>query len=548
MRRTLRNILTLMFVAGLVVPLVVSPAQASRFGPSGPPRYPSFPFDQRFPESGEPPKFVSCAEAGAATLAPCVGTDNAVKPFKWVWKVPPAQYGVSDSSYIVFYSFRNAITESKETMPAPGGVGVNDFEIDYSGHLAKAQQLLTDGNTGNDADGLRLKELAERQEAQKLAKGYYFDFTRPSFTQDVDVVPPDFKSPDDKPVDLNLNPIDFDGDGATNDGYRINHDGEPTSYSPDFANAPSIFFQKFENASIDGTANLAGLAFTVATGTQFMNMQIDRNGNYYVARRDMQWDWIDSYEYKNLETGQRATHDTFFNIQPYPISDAYGWCGAVPPGDPNSQRSMAGQLIKDIAFDVYAMDGSPADGIPAFTTEIVPSFVMRSFGIYVVDVTMMNFGGIRQRYSSRSKGVHQRPVDSPYGPAGSIVQPGDGDYQLWRNRVSPFAAGVVPTGAWVINEGNPFYMQVVPPGTPGAVWHQNKFGGAAFIVRGDMERRINYINLPSGWAGDQNTVADDTQLYAEAIAANAMDRADWTDWVEDVGNNNSATEILQDAH
>ena len=157
---------------------------------------------------------------------------------------------------------------------------------------------------------------------------------------------------------------------------------------------------------------------------------------------------------------------------PYPISDAYGWCGALVPSDPSSLTPMAGQLIKDIAFDVWAADTSPADGAPPFSTEVVPSFVMRSFGLYVVDVTMHNFGGVRQRFSAISKGVHTRPVrtvdpdTNEVFEAGSRVEPGDFDFEQWFNRVSPFAAAVVPLGAWVINEGNSRTMQVVPAAKP----------------------------------------------------------------------------------
>ncbi|MGH2831082.1 MAG: hypothetical protein ACRDJM_11420 [Actinomycetota bacterium] len=485
-----RRLLLAVVVLSLVAVLAGTPAGASRYGPSNWTPYPSFPFNERL-GSGGPPPFIQ----------------DANNSRKWVWTLDPTVYGASGT--ITFFDYANAITRSG-VMQGPGGVGTNDFEIP------------------ND-----------RTAAQKQSKGFYFDFERPSFTQDVDVVPPDFLSPDDTVLDSDLNPI-------STTGYDIATDWDPTLYHPDQVEPPNIF-GNFPDASVDGSANLFKLAFTVATGTQFMNMQVDKHGNYYVARRNMQWSYIDSFVSKPVgSSGPPQVNDTQFNIKPYPISDAYGWCGAIPPRDPNSLRPMAGQLIKDIAFDVFAADTGPGDAVPPFTTEVVPSFVMRSFGLYVVDVTMHSFGGVRQRFSSMSKGVHIRPVQTvdpntnQVFPAGSAVKPGDFDFQRWFNRVSPFAAGVVPLGAWVINEGNPEYMQVVPAGTPGAVWHQNKFAGAAFIVRGDMERRVNYINASSSWAGDQQTVAGYEERYHNLIQSGAVNprtgqpwkRADWTDWAE----------------
>lgn len=487
MRRASRVLVLVLAVAAVLAVMAGPPATASRYGPSPVPVYPSFPFNDR-PGSGGPPPFIQ----------------DANNPHKWVWTLDPLVSGATGT--VTFYDWANAITRSG-IMQGPGGAGVNEFEIPSPWTTAQKAQL-----------------------------GYYFDFNRPSFTQDVDSVLPDFLSPDDTVLDSDLNP-------TSTSGYTIKSDWDPTLYHPDAINVPTPFAD-FPNASMDGAANLFKFAFSIAPGTQFMNMQVDKEGNYYVARRDMQWEFIDSFLYKQVgSAGPPETLDTQFNIQPYPVSDAYGWCGAIPPEDPQSLQPMAGQLIKDIAFDVWEADLGPGNGVPPFTTEVVPSFVMRSFGLYVVDATMLSFG-VRQRFSSMSKGVHVRPVaatDPVTGqvfPAGSRVVPGDFDFQHWFNRVSPFAAGVVPKGAWVINEGNPRYMQVVAVGTPGAVWHQNKFAGAAFTVRGDMERRVNYILAGTEWAGDQGTAQGFNQVYADLIAAGTINpdtgqpwkRADWNDW------------------
>lgn len=494
MRKRYRTLASVVALAAVVTVTGGAPANASRYGKSKVPSYPSFPFDSRA-GSGGPPAFIQ----------------DPNNPNKWVWTLDPTVYGASGT--ITFYDFQNALTRTG-TMHGPGNAGVNDFEIP-----------------------------SPFTAAQKDEKGYYFDFERPSFTQDVDVVESDFLSPDDTVYDSNLNVV-------STTGYDLKTDWDPAQFGPDplTASAPSAFGD-LPDASPDGAATFFKYGFTVATGTQFMNMQVDKSGNYYVARRDMQWEFIDTFRYKKVGSAPGdppEVADTQFNIQPYPISDAYGWCGALVPADPSALTPMAGQLIKDIAFDVWAADQSPADGAPPFSTEVVPSFVMRSFGLYVVDVTMHNFGGIRQRFSAVAKGVHTRPVrtvDPVTGevfPAGSAPQPDDFDFERWFNRVSPFAAAVVPLGAWVIHEGNSRYMQVVPAGTPGAVWHQNKFAGAAFIVRGDMERRVNYVLASSGRAGDQGTVSGYSPVYEDLISKGVINpktgqpwkRADWNDWDE----------------
>lgn len=466
--RTRTRLLLVLPAAVVLVAATVVPADASRPGPSGFPQFPSYPFETRL-GSGGPAPFVQ----------------DPTDPAKWVWTLDPMTTGATGT--ITFYGYRNAITH-EGVMSGPGGVGPNDWQV----CVGKAHC-----RPGKPA----------------------FDFSRPSFTQDVDSVPADFLTPDPPST--------------------ISSDWDPTLYHPDGISPPR-FFGDYPDANMDGSANLFKFAYTIAPGTQFMNMQIDKAGNYYVARRDMQWQWIDSFTYKHGSDPMRVV-DTQFNIQPYPISDAFGWCGALPPVDPNSREPMAGQLTKDIAFDVFAGDTTPGSGIKPISTEVVPSFQMRSYGKYVVDVTMLATG-VHQHFEGTAKSVHVRPVDVTIGdttyPAGSTVQPGDPDYSHWFNRVSPFAAGVVPVGAWVINEGTQ-YLQVVPAGTPGAVWHQNKFAGAAFLVRGDMERRVNYVLAASSdLPADQMTTVGDRQVYRELIESGAVNRAtgqpwkrsDWTDW------------------
>jgi hypothetical protein len=59
-------------------------------------------------------------------------------------------------------------------------------------------------------------------------------------------------------------------------------------------------------------------------------MQIDKAGNYYIARDDMSFRTYDIYQYRDT-TGVNpdATYDTKINFKPYTVSNASGWCGSV---------------------------------------------------------------------------------------------------------------------------------------------------------------------------------------------------------------------------
>lgn len=227
----------------------------------------------------------------------------------------------------------------------------------------------------------------------------------------------------------------------------------------------------FEGANMDGQVNLGNFAWTTPPGTKFVNMQIDKAGNYFVAKRDMQWGFFDEYKYRSA-TGELRTRDTSFNFQPYPLSDAYGFCGSVLTSEPTALERQSGQLVFDVAFDVYPNDGGPGSGRPS--TQVVPGFVMRSYGAYTVQVK--NGMGQSQRFTARASGINYNPVTGQLDRA-------------FYQRVSPLGAGVIPDGAWVLNEGTPD-MKVVPEGTPGATYHKNTFAGFAFLLRGDVARTV----------------------------------------------------------
>lgn len=226
----------------------------------------------------------------------------------------------------------------------------------------------------------------------------------------------------------------------------------------------------FRDNNMDGQVNLGGFGWTTPPGTKFENMKIDKAGNYWVARRDMHWGFFDSFAVQQ-GTGPVRNVDTNFNFQPYPLSDAFGVCSSVTTLSPRAFQVQRGHLLFDVAFDVYPNDGEP--GTMGADTQVVPGFVARSYGRYVVDVT--NPMGQPQRFDGSTTSINHNPITNEMDPR-------------WFQRVSAIGAGVVPTGAWVTGSGPT--LRVVPQGTPGARYHRNKFAGFAYLLRGDFQRRI----------------------------------------------------------
>lgn len=272
----------------------------------------------------------------------------------------------------------------------------------------------------------------------------------------------------------------------------------------------------YTNASMDATVNFYAWAYTTTGGSRFNNMQIDQAGNYFVAKNDMDFQFYDSFQYHDV-TGANpdSTRDTVVNFQPYAVSDALGWCGSVLTSDPNSLEVMAGQVTFDFAFDAYLNDGEPVAG-QGGGTQIVPDFVMRSYGSYEVD-----FGDLQ--FSGSAVMNNNDPTIDPLDANGEVTGAAlDAD---WQNRVSFLGAGVVPQGVWVtadsyngdgsrrLNADSTWAVTlagagmaaICNPGDPGqapeagAVCWQNSFAGYPFLMRADGERTVTYIN-PEGWS------------------------------------------------
>lgn len=254
----------------------------------------------------------------------------------------------------------------------------------------------------------------------------------------------------------------------------------------------------FSNANMDGNVNFYRWAYTTPT-SNFNNMQIDKAGNYFVAKSDMQFGFYNTFNYRDTTgTNPDDTFDTNINFQPYAISNAKGWCGSTLVTNPNGLAVMAGQVTFDFAFDAY-MSNQQDPNAPADNTQIVPGFVMRSYGDYTVSV---NKGTYNQYYVGHAVGNNTNP-NSIVAGAGGALDP------AYQNRVSFLGAGVVPKGVWVFNEGDRANLTVAAdqsvPGTTagqvrstdGAVWHVNAFAGYAFLLRADADRTLEWIS-PTG--------------------------------------------------
>jgi len=263
----------------------------------------------------------------------------------------------------------------------------------------------------------------------------------------------------------------------------------------------------YSNGNMDATTNFFLWAYSTPGGGLFNNMLIDYDGDYHVGQSDMSFNFMSYYDYK-VEDGSGAAIQrrvTEFAFQPYPLSDAKGWCGSVMVSHPNAVEPMSGQLTFDIAFDVYFQ---AADGTLSYSsTEVIREFEMRSWGDITVDVN--NNGGTPQRFSARAVVNNTNPANTA-----SIINPNvltlvpDPAY---NNLVSFHGAGVIPdtytcgveTAEWVSGQrgaGIMRYSTILeqPDRTSclnaGGSWTRNAFSSFAFLLRADGERILDSFN------------------------------------------------------
>jgi hypothetical protein len=270
----------------------------------------------------------------------------------------------------------------------------------------------------------------------------------------------------------------------------------------------------YESANMDGTVNFYRWAYTTPADSTFSNMKIDRAGNYFIAKQDMAFGFYDTFEYRDTRgINPDDTRDTAINFQPYAISDAKGWCGSTMVTNPNGLAVMAGQVTFDFAFDAYFEDfNNPTAPGNYSSTQLVPGFVMRSYGDYYFD--LKTSGGTTMRYEGHAVGNNTDPTTVAPGVGGTLdgtTSDGDPNYQ---NQVSFLGGGIVPNGVWTSADSyngdgskkmrtscnqttgecrQVWDVTIVPAGTPGAVWHDNSFKGYAYLLRADGTRTLDFI-------------------------------------------------------
>jgi hypothetical protein len=180
---------------------------------------------------------------------------------------------------------------------------------------------------------------------------------------------------------------------------------------------------------------------------------------------------------------------------------------------------MAGQVTFDFAFDAYLLDGAQSPTGTGAAPQIVPSFVMRSYGDYTVTSDVFGDPDLiaANTYRGSAVGNNTNPNSVVLGVGGTL----DPAYQ---NKVSFLGAGVVPLGVWVtagsyvspgVRKLNPdgtwdvtlvdAATQTCNPNAPGAapeagaVCWQNSYAGFPFLLRADGSRVVTYIN-PTGFS------------------------------------------------
>lgn len=276
-------------------------------------------------------------------------------------------------------------------------------------------------------------------------------------------------------------------------------------------------------AMMDGQTNFYKWAYTTPAGSTFNNMQIDKAGNYFIARSDMKFGFYDDMQYKNKKNlYPEYTYDTAINFQPYAVSDAKGWCGSVLSANPNGLEKMAGQVTFDFAFDAYMNNAHPTPGVGG-GTQIVPGFVMRSYGDYKVVVQ-----GADAAETAQTTYIGNAVINNTNPLTGEV----DAAYQ---NKVSFLGGGVVPKGVWVtadsynadgtkkLNADSTWQLTIAYDATgsatctafsavraDGAHCYQNSFGGYGFLLRADGSRLLYKI----GDTGHSDYVTTDPAAYA----------------------------------
>jgi hypothetical protein len=310
----------------------------------------------------------------------------------------------------------------------------------------------------------------------------------------------------------------------------------------------------FRDANMDSQVNFYKWGYTTVAGSTFNNMQIDADGDYFIARDDMSFNYYGVFDYQYDGAGDpnalpynatEGVHDTLIGFQPYALSDATGWCGSVMASNPSALEAMAGQVTFDFGFEAFLPstplgdNGEPDPGEGAM--QIVQDFIMRSYGSLEVDKTMPD--GTRLLFQADAVVNNTSPLESAvvldvngdpimvevpmlnmdgtpaldeYGYPRTMLVPkkevgGGGVDEDFYNHVSFMGGGVVPEGVWV-KVADPFapmsndnIMEVLDAddGDENTIWWANSFGGYSFLLRADGIRIVDALdfNLYGDYSG-----------------------------------------------
>ncbi len=307
-------------------------------------------------------------------------------------------------------------------------------------------------------------------------------------------------------------------------------------------------------ANMDSQTNFYKWGYTSPAGSTFSNMQIDKDGDYYIARNDMAFEYYNTFDFKyegdpaynpqDYPYGlAEGVYDTSIQFQPYALSDATGWCGSVLASNPTALEAIAGQVTFDFGFEAFLpTTGTGSNGIwdpGEGSMQIVQDFQMRSYGSLEVDLATTYF-------QSDAVVNNTNPLDSP------VVRDANGDVVMievpvlnmdgtpaldangvprtqlmpqmevgasgvdanYYNLVSFMGGGVVPAGVWVewadpnAPKSNDNILAVldaagiidadgdgVDDNNPNITYHQNSFAGYGFLLRADGIRIVEGLDF-----------------------------------------------------
>ena len=308
-------------------------------------------------------------------------------------------------------------------------------------------------------------------------------------------------------------------------------------------------------ANMDSQTNFYDWGYTSPAGSTFSNMQIDKDGDYYIARNDMSFEYYSKFDYQyegdpaylpqDFPGGlAEGVYDTSIQFQPYALSDATGWCGSVLASNPNALEAIAGQVQFDFGFEAFLpTTGKGDNGVwdpGEGSMQIVQDFQMRSYGSLEIDVA-------NNYFKSDAVVNNTNPLDSPFvaldangdpimievpvlnmdgtpaldanGVARTQLVPqmevgASGVDANYYNLVSFMGGGVVPAGVWVLwadpnaPKSNDNILAVldaadivdadgdgVDDNNPNIVYHQNSFGGYGFLLRADGIRIVEGLDF-----------------------------------------------------